>query len=69
MCGGFSYWAWWGSSGVSPELGASEGRCGHTHPTWTHRALVEVNFSVSEVGHLLEGVYRDKHWADVCLER
>jgi hypothetical protein len=26
---------------------------------WTHRALIEVNFSVSEVGHLLEGVYRD----------
>lgn len=36
---------------------------------WTYRTLVEVNFSVSEVGHLLEGVYRDKHGADICLAR
>lgn len=36
---------------------------------WTYCTLVEVDFSVSEVGHLLEGVYGDKHGADICLER
>lgn len=32
-----------------------------------HRALVEVDLTVSEVGHLLEGVYGDEHGADVGL--
>ena len=32
-----------------------------------HRALVEVDLAVCEVGHLLEGVYGDEHGANVGL--
>ena len=32
-----------------------------------HRALVEVDLAVCEVGHLLEGVYGDEHRANVGL--
>lgn len=32
-----------------------------------HRALVEVDLAVSEVGHLFEGVDGDEHGADVGL--
>ena len=67
MCGGFSYWAWRGRSGLSPGLGArSLGAVPPTQPQ-PHRALIEVDLTVGEVGHLLEGVYRDEHGADVGL--
>lgn len=38
-------------------------------PTWpqSYRALVEVDLAVSEVRHLLEGVYGDEHGADIGL--
>lgn len=33
----------------------------------SHRALIEVNLTIGEVGHLLEGVHRDEHGADIGL--
>lgn len=69
MCGGFSYWAWRGRAGVSLGLGA---RVLRTMPPpaprpWPHRALVHVDLTVSEVGHLLERIYGDEDWSDVGL--
>lgn len=68
MCGGFSYWAWWERSGLSLGL-RSGGSLGAVAPTQSppHRALVEVDLTVCEVGHLLEGVYGDEHGANVGL--
>lgn len=70
MCGGFSYWAWWGKARLS--LGLEAGVLGTVppptpHGPWPHRALVQVDLTVSEVGHLLEGIYGDEHGADVGL--
>lgn len=56
-----------GEAGLSPGLEARvPGTVPPTRP-WSHRALVEVDFTVSEVGHLLEGIYRDEHGANIGL--
>lgn len=68
MCGGFSYWAWRERPGLSLGL-RSGGSLGAVTPSRSppHRALVEVDLTVCEVGHLLEGVYGDEHGANVGL--
>lgn len=58
-----------GGAGASLGLGA---RVLRTMPPpaprpWPHRALVHVDLTVSEVGHLLERIYGDEDWSDVGL--
>lgn len=40
-----------------------------SHTADTHRALIHLYFLIPEIGHLLEGVDRDEHRADVRLVR
>lgn len=56
-----------GRAGLSLRLGARV--LGTVPPTQScaHRALVELDLTVREVGHLLEGIYRDEHGANVGL--
>lgn len=56
-----------GRADLSPGLGARVlGTMPPTQPH-AHRSLVELDLTVREVGHLLEGVYRDEHRSNVGL--